>query len=75
MAQLLTNLASNAVEAMEGQEGEIILGMDVIAGTEIREAMLLPLDFEPKAKEYVCISIADTGRGMDAETPGKIFDP
>ncbi len=33
------------------------------------------LDWEPNSENYACLTVADTGRGMDDTTIGKIFDP
>jgi PAS domain S-box-containing protein len=75
LTQILANLISNAVDAIGEREGEIVLAAQVVKGTEVGESKLFPIDWEPKAKEYACISIADTGCGMDAVTLEKIFDP
>jgi hypothetical protein len=42
---------------------------------DIEDPQLLPPGWEPKAKEYVCLSVADNGWGMDGTTLDKIFDP
>jgi signal transduction histidine kinase len=75
LTQILANLISNAVDAIGEREGEIVLAARVVKGTEVGELKLFPIDWEPKAKEYACISVADTGCGMDAVTLEKIFDP
>jgi PAS domain S-box-containing protein len=75
LTQILTNLITNGVEAIAEQEGEIALTIDVVRETKVREARLFPPGWEPKANEYACISIADTGHGIDQENLDKIFDP
>jgi PAS domain S-box-containing protein len=75
MKQILTNLVSNAVEAMEESEGNITVRVRVAAASEIQGLRFFPLDWEPKAKEYACLSISDTGSGMDVATREKVFDP
>jgi two-component system, cell cycle sensor histidine kinase and response regulator CckA len=73
--QILTNLALNAGEAIGEQEGEITVAVDVVAPVEIRESNVFPPDWDPKATSYACLSISDTGCGMDTETLKTIFDP
>jgi nitrogen-specific signal transduction histidine kinase/ActR/RegA family two-component response regulator len=75
LTQIMTNLISNAVEAIGDREGKIALAVQVVAGTDAHGAKLLPPGWEPKAKEYACLSVADTGVGMNVETQDKIFDP
>lgn len=75
LTQILANMISNAVDAIGEREGEIVLAAQVVKGTEVGKLKLFPIDWEPKAKEYACISVADTGCGMDALTLEKIFDP
>jgi signal transduction histidine kinase len=75
LTQILTNLITNAVEAIGEREGEITLTIDVLQGTGVQELKLTPPGWKPKAKEYVCLSIADTGHGIDPENLDKVFDP
>jgi signal transduction histidine kinase len=68
--QVIMNLALNARDAMpEGGRLTISLG-----GVEINEAEHLQ---HPDAKpgSYVCLSMKDTGEGMDETTLGRIFEP
>jgi two-component system cell cycle sensor histidine kinase/response regulator CckA len=75
LKQVFTNLITNAVEAIGEREGEIALAIHVMAGTQVQESKLFPLGWEPKAKEYVCLSVGDNGCGVDAATLENIFDP
>ncbi|MEN6485203.1 MAG: PAS domain S-box protein, partial [Syntrophobacteraceae bacterium] len=72
---ILNNLLSNAVEAIGEEKGEIVLKLDVLPGTALPESKLLPFGFEPKEKEYACLSIVDTGVGIGPEDLDSIFDP
>ncbi|MHC1743126.1 MAG: PAS domain-containing protein [Syntrophobacteraceae bacterium] len=73
--QILTNLVSNALEAMEDRDGEITVAATVAMATEIQGLRFFPLDWEPRANGYACLSIADTGGGMDEVTWERLFDP
>jgi signal transduction histidine kinase len=65
--QIILNLAVNARDAMER------------GGTlSIRTANVSPessVDAGLPEAEYVCLSVTDTGEGMDEETRGHIFEP
>jgi CheY-like chemotaxis protein len=75
MRQVLSNLMTNAVEAIGCQEGEITLTIDAVPATHIRAAAAVRKEWKPSAESYACLSVADTGCGMDRETAEKIFDP
>jgi NO-binding membrane sensor protein with MHYT domain/nitrogen-specific signal transduction histidine kinase len=64
----LLNLALNARDAMP-EGGELTLSTTVASAPR-------PLHpWEPDAGHYVCVTVADTGRGMSAETLGRAFEP
>jgi len=70
MQMVLSALISNANEAMEGP-GRIRIGarnMDLDARFVKDHPGLDP-------GTYVCLSVEDTGKGMDKETQDRIFDP
>lgn len=73
--QILTNLISNAVEAIGEAEGGISVGIDVIGSSEIEASSFFPLDWDPAPGNYVCLSVSDTGCGMDTATRERIFEP
>ena len=75
LAQIFTNLITNAVEAAGEDDAEILVTAEILEGADIREPRFLPLGWEPEAREYVRVSIADTGCGIDEATLDKIFDP
>lgn len=67
----ILNLVTNSIHALEGDEGEIELA-----------AAVVKVDAEAAATTpglgiglHVCVTVRDTGRGMDAATLKKIFDP
>jgi PAS domain S-box-containing protein len=65
----LLNLLSNARDAMDG-DGMVTIATDNVVTTS--EAPPAP---GMEAGEYVTLSVADTGRGIDADNLDKIFDP
>ena len=68
--QVLMNLCTNAVHAME-EKG--------VLGISLQEVNLKAKDVAHKPElipgPYVCLSISDTGTGMDQETINHIFEP
>jgi two-component system, cell cycle sensor histidine kinase and response regulator CckA len=70
--QVFTKILENAVEAvgLEGQ-GQITVStrnVDLTETTQDRNVKLA-------AGTYVCVEVADNGRGIDAETLPRIFEP
>jgi signal transduction histidine kinase/ActR/RegA family two-component response regulator len=69
--QILMSLCSNAYHAMYRRHGQITVSM---AQTEIEVSRpAVPHELAPGV--YIRLSVADNGRGMDAETLGHIFEP
>jgi len=70
MQQVIVNLCRNALEAMP-KGGHLTIRAE-------NRMVASPLDdAQPRLAEgdYVCLSVKDTGCGMDAETLNRIFDP
>jgi signal transduction histidine kinase len=70
LGQVLTILVRNAQEAMKpGGKLNISTKLVVFEG--------VPPDFHPDARpgEYACLSITDTGPGMDEATVKRLFEP
>jgi two-component system, cell cycle sensor histidine kinase and response regulator CckA len=63
------------VEAIGERKGEIVLALDVLPASGVGKSKLFPHDWEVKANEYVRLSVADTGHGIDQGVLDKIFDP
>ena len=68
--QIVMNLTTNAYHAMEETGGEMNIKLKKV---ELEESDLFSPDIKPGT--YACLSISDTGRGMDNELIAKIFDP
>jgi signal transduction histidine kinase len=68
--QILANLCVNARDAIDGV-GRVTLAT--------ANRTLLPADCADRpgyvAGDYVCLSVADTGRGIEPSALGKIFEP
>ena len=64
MHQVFLNLFLNAIQAMP-KGGELTIKAEPIASAPLVNS----------GKEYVKISISDTGRGIQARHVNKIFDP
>ncbi len=70
MQQIVMNLASNATWAM-AEKGTLLVEMGPV---ELRER----LDAAPQSLppgRYACLSVVDSGRGMDQATANRIFEP
>lgn len=69
--QVLTNLCTNAAQAMEETGGVLQVGLTTVDldGTTIFT------DTRTRCGPYVRLTVADTGHGMDPATVERIFDP
>lgn len=68
--QVLVNLITNAVDAMEG-EGTIDI---TLSHVQPHDPLLYEFP-ESRAQHYCKIEITDTGHGMDQQTMERIFEP
>ena len=67
--QVLLNLFVNAADAMSGG-GDLILKTMNVTHKDIKDK-----PYDPIPGNYVLLTVADTGKGMDEETIERIFDP
>jgi len=69
LIQALLNLCVNARDAMNGS-GSLVLRDEIVTGGDLRQRF-------PDTREdrYVCITVADTGPGMNSKIRERIFDP
>ncbi|MCU0495065.1 MAG: CBS domain-containing protein, partial [Chloroflexaceae bacterium] len=72
--QIVLNLMTNAAEAIGDEGGTITLTTSVEWLDRPRLQQLL-FGADLPAGNYVCLSVADTGCGMDEATLARIFDP
>ena len=68
--QIVMNLATNAYHAMEEAGGEMKVSLKE---TEFGTLDIVNPYLAPGA--YACLTVADTGKGMDKNLTDKIFDP
>jgi PAS domain S-box-containing protein len=68
--QIVMNLSTNAYHAMEDNGGELQISLKEI---KFEKLDLINTDIEPGI--YACLTIADTGVGMNKNLTKKIFDP
>lgn len=68
--QIVMNLATNAYHAMEERGGTMKISLKEVA---LSEEDALNLDMAQGV--YACLTVSDTGVGMDKDLVGKIFDP
>ncbi|MCA1787134.1 MAG: response regulator, partial [Desulfobacteraceae bacterium] len=68
--QIIMNLATNAYHAMAETGGTLTVSLK-----EIQVETPDPLSPDLQPGPYACLSVADTGTGMDKVTVEKIFDP
>jgi len=68
--QVVMNLCTNAFHAMEKDGGTLKVNLGEVALT-IDE--VTGLDMEPGP--YLCLTVSDTGQGMNSTTMERIFDP
>jgi PAS domain S-box-containing protein len=70
MHQVVMNICTNAAQAMHGR-GTLVLRLDALEltkNTSVPHPRLAP-------GKYLCLSITDTGHGMDAATLERVFEP
>jgi len=75
LQQVLTNICTNAWEAIGGGRGTIQLAVKTVSQDEIPATNRFPLDWQPKDKSYACIEVADSGCGIASKDIEKLFDP
>ncbi len=69
--QVIVNLCTNALHAMRNDGGTLQLALSAISLPE--ESTQSKPDLPPG--RYVCLTVADTGHGMDAATMERIYEP
>jgi len=70
IVQVLLNLVVNARDAMPNG-GTLRIGLaNICVGAAPHDILNMPIP-----GPYVCLSVADTGCGMDRETASKVFEP
>lgn len=73
--QILTNLLTNAWEAITENQGDVGLTVKTVSPADIPVAHRFPIDWQPQDIPYACLEIWDTGCGIAKDDIDKIFDP
>ncbi len=68
--QLIMNLCVNARDAMMPEGGTLTITTARVTGESLRKQ-----SHETTAEEYIKLSVADTGCGIDAQTRQRMFEP
>ena len=71
LLQAIMNLCTNAWHALGEQPGRVAIGVHDVTLDADGAAMRLGVP----AGRYLRLSVSDTGRGMDAATRERIFEP
>ena len=69
--QVVINLATNALHAMEGRAGRLTIGLESFPP----DARFLQLHPNFRPGPCTLLTVADTGQGMDVKTMERIFEP
>ncbi|GAB4203019.1 MAG: hypothetical protein OHK0022_26740 [Roseiflexaceae bacterium] len=74
MRQIVLNLLVNAAEAL-GPDGGSITVKTTVETLKVEDLQTFTLGADATPGCYVCLTVRDTGGGMDAATLMRIFDP
>ena len=69
--QVILNLGTNAWHALEDQPGRIGIQLQAVTLDAAEAALVAGL----RPGRFACLTVSDTGKGMDAPTRARIFDP
>ena len=75
IAMIVTNLLANANDAIGEVGGDIVVAVAETEASAIPRERLSPVGWAPKAERYACLSVADTGCGIDQEHFEVLFEP
>ncbi len=73
--QILTNLITNAWEAMDKNPGNIHLAVRTIPSADIPAWNRFPIDWQPQGLSYACLEVKDNGCGIASKDLPYLFDP
>ena len=73
--QIISNLSTNAWEAIGKSQGVINLNIKTVSPAEIPATHRFPIGWQPQGSAYACLEVTDTGSGIAAGDFDKLFDP
>ena len=73
--QVISNLVTNAWEAIGTGSGTISLRVKTVSPAQISAVNLRPIGWQPQASAYACLEVADSGCGIATNNIEQIFDP
>ena len=72
---VLTNLVTNAWEAIGENQGTVNLIVKMVSHADILEIHRYPIEWQPENEVYACVEVRDTGGGIAGADIDKLFDP
>ncbi|CCK81976.1 PAS domain S-box protein [Desulfobacula toluolica] len=75
ICKILTALVTNAWEAIDDFPGTVQVTVGEVTQTDIPKHNLFPIEWSRSDAQYGCLTVTDTGRGMNKIQINKIFDP
>ena len=75
VCQMLTQLVTNAVEAMEKRPGAVRLRVGTLAPEEVPAEHRFPIDAKPPAGPCACLEVTEPGCGIAEGDLKDLFDP
>ncbi len=72
---VLTNLITNAWEAVGEKRDAIHLSVKTVFPSDIPASQRYPVDWQPQDHAYACMNVRDEGCGIEGKDIEKIFDP
>ncbi len=73
--QVLTNLVTNAWEALGEEGGAIQLGVKTVSWGDIPATHCYPVHWNPREHAYACLEVVDAGCGITDKDIENLFDP
>ncbi|MBN2530913.1 MAG: CHASE domain-containing protein [Deltaproteobacteria bacterium] len=73
--QILTNLTTNAFEAVGTHQGRVTISIREVAAVDVPAENRFPIDWKPTASSYALLEVADTGGGISKADFPILFDP
>lgn len=73
--QILTNLMTNAWEAVGEDQGIITLAVSTVSPVIIASTHCYPVDWKPLNQVHACLQLMDTGCGISEKDFQSLFDP